>query len=252
MTRSVSVVLPTFEEHQTIGGVIEAAREAVADRDYEIVVVDDSETRRTVDALVDRYGTAQTRVRWIRRHDETGLASAVLEGFEIGLGDRYVVLDADGQHPPRRIRNLLYRLDDGADLAVCSRHVDGGEVAGDWPTHRRVISMGAETLAQLAVPTARKLSDPMSGYFAVEADVVDPVRERLRPHGYKILLELVARCPISRIDEVPYTFAEREEGVSGLGPREYLKYVKHLIQLTIPARRESVQVVSPEVEHVDG
>lgn len=250
MTRSVTVVLPTFEEHRTVGGVIEAVRGVLEERDYEIVVVDDSETRRTAAAIAERFA-GNDRIHYFWRQ-ESGLASAVLEGFDRADGDRYVVLDADGQHPPRRVANLLYRLDDGADLAVCSRHVDGGQVAGEWPTHRRLISQGAETLAQLAVPTARKLSDPMSGYFAVEADVVDPVRERLRPSGYKILLELVARCPIREIAEVPYTFEEREEGASNLGPREYARYARHLARLTIPARRDSVRVVTPEVEHVDG
>jgi len=250
MTRSVSVVLPTYEEHRTVGGVIEAVRDVLEDRDYEIVVVDDSETMRTVNVIRECYDD-DPRVRLYPRH-QSGLASAVLVGFQFADGDRYAVLDADGQHPPRRVANLLYRLDDGADLAVCSRHVDGGQVAGEWPVHRRLISRGAETLAQLAVPTARKLSDPMSGYFAVEADVVDPVRERLRPSGYKILLELVARCPVREIAEVPYTFEEREEGTSNLGPREYARYIRHLARLTVPARRDSVQVVTPEVDHVDG
>jgi dolichol-phosphate mannosyltransferase len=244
------VILPTYEEHRTICSVIEAARSVLDSRDYEIVVVDDSPTTRTVDVVHDAYHH-DARVDWLHRQGD-GLASAVLEGFDCAEGDRYVVLDADGQHPPRRVANLLYRLDAGADLAVCSRHVEGGQVAGDWPTHRRLISQGAEALAQLAVPTARKLSDPMSGYFAVEADVVDPVRERLRPSGYKILLELVARCPIREIAEVPYTFEERDEGASNLGPREYARYAQHLARLTVPARRDSVRVVSGEVDHVDG
>ncbi|WP_435067707.1 polyprenol monophosphomannose synthase [Haloplanus sp. C73] len=250
MTRAVTVVLPTYDERQTICSVIEAVRGILEDRDYEIVVVDDSPTSRTVDVVHDAYHH-DARVRW-RHRGGSGLASAVLEGFDVAAGERYVVLDADGQHPPRRIVNLLHRLDAGADIAICSRHVDGGQVAGDWPTHRHLISRGAEALAQLAVPTARKLSDPMSGYFAVEADVVEPVRERLRPSGYKILLELVARCPVREIAEVPYTFEQRIDGASSLGPREYLKYANHLIRLTIPSRRQSVQVVTPEVEHVDG
>jgi dolichol-phosphate mannosyltransferase len=250
MTRDVSVVLPTYEEHRTVCSVIEAARGVLEDRDYEIVVVDDSATTRTADVIHDTYHH-DARVRW-RHRDGSGLASAVLDGFGMADGERYVVLDADGQHPPRRIYNLLVRLDAGADLAVCSRHVDGGQVAGEWPAYRRLISQGAETLAQLAVPTARKLSDPMSGYFAVEAEAVDGVRDRLRPSGYKILLELVARCPIREIAEVPYTFEEREEGSSNLGPREYARYVRHLARLSVPARRDSVRVVAEEVEHVDG
>lgn len=246
VSREVSVVLPTFEEHRTVGGVVEAARSVLSERDYEIVVVDDSETRRTVEVLADRYHD-DPRVRWYRRGG-SGLASAVLEGFDRARGERYVVLDADGQHPPRRVHNLLVHLDAGADVAVCSRHVDGGEVAGEWPLHRRVISAGADGLARLAVPTARKLSDPMSGYFAVEADVVDGVRERLRPSGYKILLEILARAPVRQIAEVPFTFDERDAGESNLGMREYARFARHLARLSIPARRESVRVVSADAE----
>jgi dolichol-phosphate mannosyltransferase len=242
----VSVVLPTLDEPQTVAGVIEAARSVLEDRDHEVVVVDDSPTRATVDVLKERYDE-EPRVLWEHRQGD-GLASAVLRGFELAEGRRYVVLDADGQHPPRRIRNLLVRLDAGADLAVCSRHVDGGSVAGDWPLHRQLVSQGADALARLAVPTARKLSDPMSGYFAVEADVVDGVRERLRPSGYKILLELLARAPVREVAEVPYSFEERAAGESALGAREYARYVEHLVRLSVPARRESVHVVTAEPE----
>lgn len=233
-----TVVIPTYEEAHTIGGVVQTVLGSVP-HDCEVLVVDDSPTPDTVEVV---RGIAETRraVSAIKRDpstDETGLSSAVLEGFNEAVGDYYAVLDGDGQHPPRRLTNLLYRLEAGADLVVASRHVDGGGIAGEWPTHRRWISEVADSLARLAVPQARAISDPMSGFFAVDADVVDGAGRELRPHGYKILLEVLARCPVDHVEEVPYTFQERTEGASSLGPREYVRYLRHLARLTVPSRR---------------
>lgn len=249
MTRDVAAIVPTFEESQTIASVVEGVAAALAPRyDYSILVVDDSPGTATVDVLEERYGD-DPRIAWEHRQGD-GLASAVLEGFDRADARWFAVLDGDLQHPPERVRNLVGRLELGADLAVGSRHVDGGDVVGDWPAHRRVISRGADALARIAVPTARKLSDPMSGFFAVDAELVEAVRDRLDPCGYKILLELCARAPVAEIHEVPYRFRERAGGESNLGPGEYARYVRHLARLSIPARRESVQVVGAEVGDV--
>lgn len=250
MTRDVAAIVPTFGESQTIASVVEGLRDALAPRyDWSVLVVDDTPDISTVEILEERYRN-DPRVAWYHRQG-SGLSSAVLEGFDRADARWYAVLDGDGQHPPARVRNLVGRLEQGADLAVASRHVDGGRVAGEWPTHRRLISYGADVLARAAVPTARKLSDPMSGFFAVDAELVDAVRDRLDPCGFKILLELCARAPIGEIHEVPYTFEERVGGESSLGPPEYARYVRHLARLSIPARRASVRVVSGEVGDVD-
>jgi dolichol-phosphate mannosyltransferase len=73
--------------------------------------------------------------------------------------------------------------------------------------------------------------------FAVRADVVKAVRDQLRPTGYKILLELLARCPLDSIEERGYTFRRRAAGGSNLGAGEYIDYVRHLARLSIPSRR---------------
>jgi dolichol-phosphate mannosyltransferase len=79
----------------------------------------------------------------------------------------------------------------------------------------------------------------MSGLFAVEADVIEPVLPEIRPTGYKVLLELLARAPIEpeEIVDIGYTFDMRSRGASKLGPVQYVQYVQHLVRLTVPARR---------------
>lgn len=237
----LSVVIPTLCEAETAPQVV-AEVIAATQLETEAIVVDDSPSDATVAAVGDEFGD-DSRVCAIHRQGD-GLASAVVQGWDIASGEIFAVIDGDGQHPPGRLALLAQAVEQGADIAVASRHASGGGVDGDWPAHRRLLSAGADRLARLAVPTARQLSDPMSGYFAVDADLVDAVRGQLRPAGYKILLELCARAPVQQIAEVPYVFEQRDAGSSNLGMREYIRYVRHLTRLTVPARRESVQVVA--------
>lgn len=239
---TVSAVVPTYQEAQTAPDVLDSLRDHGIG---EAIVVDDSPELATAAAIRDRHPDVT-----VIHRDADGLASAVLRGFAAATGDTYVVCDGDGQHPPAAaawLGSQVERTD--ADLVVGTRHADGGQVADDWPAHRRVISAGADTLARVAVPPARQLSDPMSGLFAVDSAVVDPVLPRLRPAGYKVILELLARCPIDEVAEVGYAFRTADSD-SNLGVREYIRYLRHLTRLSVPSRRGGVgreQVLVGEV-----
>lgn len=247
----VSVVVPTYCESQTIAGVVSDIRDELSHLDAEVVVVDDDSPDGTADVVGERWGT-EPDVRLQVRPDGDDLAGAVLDGMALADGRYIVVMDGDGQHPPSSIEVLLARLDDGADLAVGSRRSETGRVADSWPMWRRVVSHGGTALARAAVPPARELTDPMSGFFAVRADVVDSVRDRLRPRGYKILLELVARCPVDDVREAGYSFRRRQGGGSNMDLQTYLEFVDHLARLAIPARRSTdVQPRDATVPEVD-
>jgi len=234
MNTEASLIIPTYNESGTIRQAIMAALDGLGPFEAEIVVVDDDSPDGTA-TIVEQLQLRD--VRTIVRTDASGLSSAVIRGFDAANGDVLAVMDADLQHPPRRVRNLVDRVLADADMAIGSRHCDAGTVQAEWPLYRQAISKGATALAWAAVPQARSTTDPMSGLFAVDADLVEASRERLRPTGYKIGLELLARCPIEHVAEVGYTFRERPEGESNLGASEYVDYVKHLARLSVPARR---------------
>ncbi|MGB9966108.1 glycosyltransferase [Halobacterium hubeiense] len=237
-----SVILPTYEEAATAPTVVTELVDTL-DRDHELIVVDDSPTRDTVNAVE----AATDDVTTIHRQGD-GLASAVLDGIDQATHEAIAVLDGDGQHPPSAVCQLLEEIDDGADVAVGSRHSEDGGVAADWPTHRRIISHGATALAWAFVPPARETSDPMSGLFAARRAYVDAVRDQLDPAGYKILLEILARAPVEDVTESGYVFQAREAGESNLGAREYVDYVRHLCRLAAPSRVPRIAVpVSQEV-----
>lgn len=122
----------------------------------------------------------------------------------------------------------------GADLAVGSRHVEGGGVS-EWSLARRILSRGAQTLGLLILPgVVGRVSDPMSGFFMVRRSAI--AGPLLNPKGYKILLEVLGRGRIDTITEVGYVFQERQEGSSKVTGQQYLDYIHHLLRLRAGGR----------------
>lgn len=231
----VSIVLPTYNEAETIVDVVDDVLDELDHVDtprdgLEVIVVDDDspdETWRV--ARESFYG--DDRVRVIRRTDDRGLSSAVLRGFKEVRGPICVCMDGDGQHPADRLDDLIYQIVLGADLVVGSRHVDGGEIDG-WPASRQLTSKVATLLARAFVAPAREITDPMSGFFAVDRETFDDdVLEGADPHGYKLLLELATLAPDAEIREVPITFRARQGGASKLTLDERLRFLEHCLGL---------------------
>jgi dolichol-phosphate mannosyltransferase len=147
------------------------------------------------------------------------------------------VMDADLQHPPEVTEKLWAEIARGADLAIASRHVEGGGVS-DWSLARRIISRCAQMIGLAILPevTAR-VSDPMSGYFMISREAI--AGRQLNPLGYKILIEVLGRGKVRWISEVPYVFRERVEGSSKVTNRIYLEYFQHLLRIRLHLLKSS-------------
>ncbi|MHA1595097.1 MAG: glycosyltransferase, partial [Candidatus Baldrarchaeia archaeon] len=154
-----------------------------------------------------------------------GLGSAVVDGFKIARGKVLGVMDADLQHPPEKILELLSAVENGADIAIASRYVEGGEIE-NWGLRRKIISKGATTLVHMLIPAFKQIKDPLSGFFLVRRKVVENIN--LNPQGFKILLEILTKGNYSTVVEVPYRFKGRELGESKLNFKEYIKYLHQL------------------------
>ena len=223
----VSIIVPTLEEAENLPLLVPRVAAAMAGREYEIVVVDDDsrdDTRGVCARLAEQYPL----VLHVRDQPKDGLGGAVLAGVAVARGDTLVVMDADLQHPPERLPALLEPLERGqAEFVLGSRHVEGGTVEGGWGVVRRLKS-GVATL--LARPFAGRITDPMSGFFALRRSTFDR-GERLTPLGYKIGLELMCKCRVNGVREVPIHFMTRARGRSKLTAREQFRYLEHLSRL---------------------
>ena len=232
----LSLVIPTFNEAKNIEELTRCLTELLEGPlggDYELILVDDDSPDRTWEraiALTPQF----PRLRVMRRTRERGLATAVLRGFQAARGEVLAVIDADLQHPPEITLALHQRIEAGADLAVASRHVKGGGVS-DWSARRRLLSRGAQLLGLAILPrVVGRVTDPMSGYFMVRREAI--AGRAMRPLGYKVLVEILARGSIGRIDEVGYVFRERSLGESKVTFALYVAYLRHLARLRIAGR----------------
>ncbi len=236
---NLSLILPTFNESQNIQSAIQQVANTLRDVNglrFEIIVVDDNSPDLTYQLALDQSLNVP-EVRVIRRTTESGLATAVIRGWQAARGDILGVMDADLQHPPAVLAELIRAVLGGADLAVASRHVEKGGVS-DWSLIRRIISRTAQLIGLILLPeVVGRVSDPMSGYFMLHRRVI--AGKHLNPTGYKILIEVMALGNVGTLSEIGYVFRERQEGQSKVSASVYLQYVQHLLRLRIILLRNS-------------
>ncbi|MFD0268664.1 glycosyltransferase [Streptomyces sp. NPDC127106] len=238
---SVTLIIPTFNEAANITELLDRLTVSLpAGLPCTVLFVDDS-TDDTPEVIEKAAPGCPFPVSVLHRETpDGGLGGAVVEGIKRASGDWVVVMDADLQHPPHLVPELVAEGErTGADLVVASRYLPGGSRAGLAGGYRVAVSRGATWLAKGLFPRAlRGISDPMSGFFAVRRSAV--TAEALRPLGYKILLELAVRHqPASerapgrpaRTAEVPFVFQDRHAGESKSTLREGMRFLAHLAAL---------------------
>ncbi len=232
----LSLVVPTYNERPNIRALVERISQIldpVLGQSYELIVVDDDSPDRTWE-LAQSLCADYPQLQVVRRQQERGLATAVIRGWQEGQGQILAVIDSDLQHPPEILLKMLTAMDEGADLAVGSRNVEGGGVS-DWGFIRRFLSRGAQLLGLIILPRViGRVSDPMSGYFMVRRNAI--AGRDLDPIGYKILIEVIGRGDIDKITELGYVFQERQEGASKVTWKQYIEYISHLLRLRFRGR----------------
>ena len=186
-TPFVSVIVPTKEEADNVAPLLERLVDRSRERsDIEVIFVDDSDDN-TADEIRDAGSRFDAPVSVIHRpagERAGGLATAVIAGFAAARGLWLCVMDADLQHPPEVITQLIGRAQEGdVDMVVASRFVDGGS-ADDFGALRSLLSHFSSGVARLGFRRALKgVSDPMSGFFLVSRAAVAANLPRLRPRG---------------------------------------------------------------------
>ena len=227
----LTVVIPTLNEAGNVQPLLEKLGVALAGIEWEAIFVDDGSTDGTPDLLTS-IAQNDRRVRMVRRIGRRGLSSAVVEGALASTTPIIAVIDADLQHDERILPDLYKAIaKDGNELAIGTRYAGNGST-GEWDDKRLKISRFATALASPIMKT--RLSDPMSGFFAVRRDVLLEAAPGLSNVGYKILLDLVASSPRPlKLAEVGDTFGTRQSGESKLDEMVALEYLELLLDKTI-------------------
>ncbi len=213
------LILPTFDEAATIERVLMGV--LGAPQHVDAIVIDDSSPDGTGE-MVRNLAASEPRIRLVERPQKSGLASAYLHGFGVGLDEGYdliVEMDSDLSHDPTELPRLLEAAAAGNDLTIGSRYVTGGSVT-NWSRPRVALSRAGNTYARLMLGIPVK--DATSGFRVYRrAALADLVRRPFTADGYGFQIELVMRAWDLgyTLGEAPITFREREHGHSKISRR---------------------------------
>jgi dolichol-phosphate mannosyltransferase len=204
--RSALVVIPTYNEAESIGEILAALKPL----DCDVLVIDDGSPDGTAQ-IVRNLG-----IEVIERAGKQGLGSAYRAGFSLAMdrGYTYIIqMDADGSHQVKDLEKMMEWIG-SADLLIGSRYVQDGGVA-NWSTFRKNLSKSANKYANVILSLGIK--DTTSGFRVYTSALVKKMEiSTIRSEGYCFQIEMTRRA-ISRggsIAEIPITFIERAHGVS--------------------------------------
>ena len=226
-----SIVLHVERSRQRLPKLVQMISDALRQRSFEIVIVDDNSKDNTVQACRELAAQRQLPAgRLINRPaPRHGLSGAVICGLEAANGEYLCRHGRRPATPPsKNSRNCSTSCEAiERTVAIGSRYVAGGDTEKNWGIWRKLNSRVATLLAK---PVACGTHDPMSGFFALRAGTFQPA-QRLNPTGYKIALELLCKCRVKRIAEVPIHFGRRQLGQSKLSARQQWRFLIHLSRL---------------------
>lgn len=223
----LAVVIPTFKERENIPHLLNALRAVLQGITWEVIFVDDHSPDGTAD-YIRSLGLTNSHVRVIERVGRRGLSSACVEGMMSTAAPYIAIMDADLQHDERVLPEMLKKIRaENLDVVVASRYMEGGSL-GEFAATRAKLSAIGTKISRLVCRCA--VTDPMSGFFVVDAQFMRDSVEALTGTGFKILVDLLASTSRpARLGEVPYRFRLRQHGESKLDLNVELEYLFLLV-----------------------
>lgn len=228
-----SIIIATYNERKNITRLVPEIERvfSASGINGEIVIVDDNSPDGTGDAA-DRLAKKYGNVRVVHRKGKLGLGTAYIAGEKAARGNVIITMDADFSHSPSVIPVFLKAISEGADIALGSRYVDGGEIR--LSAYRRALSKGANTLAKLLLGV--KANDLTTGYRAYRRPALKRIGfDRLKSTGYSFLMEAVCKAERKglKVAEVPIVFTDRQHGQSKLGLMEQIGFARQVARLAL-------------------
>ena len=247
--KSLSLIMPTFNEGGHIESLIDECAKALAGsvEDFEIIVVDDDSPDRTWE-IAGRCAGGASKVRVIRRMRDHGLTPSIQEGINAARYEAIAWMDCDFSHPPEKLPQLIYMLNQGYDVAVNSRYCcGGGEIReGKGSSIQLFLSLTLNWTIRFMLRSS--FSDYTSGFIAARREVFD--RSKLRGDYGEYFIDFIYRAIRSgdRVCELPYVAQVRRSGESKTGTNlmQYLRRGRKYLSTVIRLRWEDLRRTTPE------
>ena len=233
----ICFVLPTYNEEENIENIIQQILKEEKNQSkhtFSILVVDDNSTDET-QTIVQRYISLNSKVHLVTGQKK-GLGDAYKRGFKFALNDLKADLifqmDSDGQHDASLIPDFVSYIEEGKDVVIGSRFIDGGTTP-DFSFTRLLMSKVGNLLVRY-VGGVTQVKDCTSGYRAIRASYLKELDfSYLSTRGYSFQSSLI--CDLAwrgaDISEIPIEFSSRQGGDSKLALRDQIEFLLNIPRL---------------------
>ena len=228
----ILVSLATYNEAGNVAALISEIHKIVPGAD--VLVIDDNSPDGTW-KIVEDLGTADTRVKLLRRPGKLGLGTALIAAMKYAMEHDYDYLqnmDADFSHPPRYLPGILAGMSK-YDVMIGSRYVAGGGTE-NWPLARRMMSRGVNLLVRFLFRMPVK--DASGAYRCYRVSKLRETRlDRVRSRGYSCQQEMLFRCHKAgcKLGEYPIIFENRRAGASKVNRKEAVRSISMILYLGV-------------------
>jgi dolichol-phosphate mannosyltransferase len=227
------VIIPTYNEKENITRIVRKVLSL--DEDYHMLIVDDNSPDGTSDEVKKIMPEFSGRLHLETRTGKLGLGTAYVHGFKWALKRPYKYIfemDADFSHNPEDLKKLHRACkDDGYDLSIGSRYIDGVNVV-NWPMGRILMSYFASTYVRIV--TGMGIRDTTAGFKCYRREVLEAIDlEQIRFSGYAFQIEMKFKAWKLgfKIKEVSIIFTDRIQGSSKMSKGIFKEAVMGVIKL---------------------
>lgn len=212
------VIIPTYNERENISAMI--SKVFSLEEPFDLLVIDDGSPDGTAAIVRERQAEFSGRLHLLERTGKLGLGTAYLAGFDWGLEhgyDHICEMDCDFSHDPEDLLRLRRAAQEGYDVVVGSRYVEGVNVV-NWPMRRLLLSYFASVYVRWV--TRMPLHDATAGFVCYSRralETIDLGAVRMKGYGFQVEMKYTAWRLGLAIRELPIIFTERREGASKMG-----------------------------------
>ena len=226
------VLIPTYNERENVSAMVDKVFSLPVE--FDILVIDDGSPDGTADIVRERQKDYPDRLHLLCRKGKLGLGTAYLAGFRWGLERDYdyiIEMDCDFSHNPDDLPRLVAAAEEGADVVIGSRYVQGVNVV-NWPMSRLLMSYCASIYVRTV--TGMPIADPTGGFKRWRRAALEKLDlDSVESSGYSFQLEMNHRAWKRglQIAETPISFTDRERGYSKITPGIAVESIKIALKL---------------------
>ncbi|MFZ4590969.1 MAG: polyprenol monophosphomannose synthase [Ignavibacteria bacterium] len=213
--KKVLVIIPTYNESENILNIIpEVLSKSTSEYEFNVLVVDDNSPDGTAKMVED---LKNPHVFILKRERKMGLGTAYIAGFKYSIEHKYdyvYEMDADFSHDPKYLPEFLTGMEEGYDLVVGSRYINGVSVV-NWPIRRLFLSYFANIYTR--VVTGMKVHDTTAGFACYDVAKLSQIDlDKVKSNGYSFQIEMKFKYYKKKfkIKEIPILFIDRRAGHS--------------------------------------